>query len=66
MNQDESVALWRQGRDAWNAWAEGMLRQKAELEKSGSWNGDKSDIEWNDETRKWMEVAEIDLPACAL
>jgi hypothetical protein len=29
MNQDKSVALWGRGREAWNAWAEDMLRQKA-------------------------------------
>ena len=61
MNQDESVALWRRGKEAWNAWAEDMLRQKAELQKSGTWNGDKLNYEWSDETRKWMEAAEIDL-----
>ena len=69
MNQDESIALWRRGKDAWNAWAEEMLRQKAELEKSGTWNGDepsaqwsdKSSVEWNDETRKWIKAALTDL-----
>ena len=61
MNQDESIALWRQGKEAWNAWAEEMLRQKAELEKAGTWNGDKSEDEWSDETRKWDEAAQTDL-----
>jgi hypothetical protein len=45
----------------WNAWAEDMLRQKAELEKAGTWNGDKSNNEWSDETRKWNEAARTDL-----
>ena len=61
MNQDESVALWRRGKDAWNAWAEDMLRQKAELEQAGVWNGDKSEDEWSGETCKWNEAAQIDL-----
>ena len=61
MNQDESVALWRRGKDAWNAWAEGMLRQKAELQKAGAWNGDKPHAQWSDETRKWNEAAQTDL-----
>ena len=65
MNQDESIALWRRGKDAWNAWAEDMLRQKAELEKSGTWNGDKSSDEWSDETRKWIKAAKQTCPACA-
>ena len=49
MKQDESIARWRRGKDAWNAWAEDMLRQKAELQKAGIWNGDKSEDEWSDE-----------------
>ena len=61
MNQDESVALWRRGKDAWNAWAEDMLRQKAELQKAGAWNGDKPHAQWSDETRKWNEAAQTDL-----
>jgi len=61
MDQDESIALWRQGKDAWNAWAEDMLRQKAELEKSGTWNGYNRPAEWSDETRKWSEAAKTDL-----
>jgi hypothetical protein len=38
--------------DAWSAWAEDMLRQKAENQKTGSWNGDKPQAQWSDETRK--------------
>lgn len=61
MKQDESVALWRRSKDAWSAWAEEMLRQKAELEKTGTWNGDKPQAQWSDETRKWNEAAQTDL-----
>ena len=61
MKQDESVALWRRSNAAWNAWAEDILRQKAELQKAATWNGDKSEDEWSDETRKWNEAAQTDL-----
>lgn len=64
MNQDESIALWRQGKEAWNAWADDILRQKAELEKAGTWQVEDDGIAImgsNSETRKWMETAQIDL-----
>jgi hypothetical protein len=61
MDQDESIALWLKGKDAWNAWAEDILRQKAELEKAGVWNGDKSLEQWSDETRKWNDAAETQM-----
>ncbi len=35
MNREETHALFRQGRDAWNAWAQGMLDKKAEMVADG-------------------------------
>lgn len=35
MNREETHALWAQGRDAWNAWAQEMLAEKARLEEAG-------------------------------
>ena len=32
MNKEESLALFKQGKDAWNAWAEEMLAQRKALE----------------------------------
>ncbi len=32
MNRDETVALFLQGREAWNAWAEKMLAGRKALE----------------------------------
>ena len=60
MNQDESIALWRQGNEAWNGWAADMLRQKAELERAGFWKNNDGNGE-NEETCKWIEAASIDL-----
>lgn len=34
MNREQTLALYAQGRKAWNAWAEKMLAQKAGLEKA--------------------------------
>ena len=36
MNKEQSLALWRQGRDAWNAWATAMLDRRAEMERDGT------------------------------
>ncbi|MCG8511141.1 MAG: pentapeptide repeat-containing protein [Rhodospirillales bacterium] len=51
MNKEESLALYEQGRDAWNAWAEKMLAERAELEKSGQWKVEKE---------AWKEAAKVD------
>ncbi len=40
MNQEQSLALFAKGQDAWNAWAEQMLGERAALEADGSWVGD--------------------------
>jgi len=57
MTRDETVELFLQGREAWNAWAERMLAWKAKLQKAGKWTGDKAGHEQNDETKDWMGVA---------
>jgi uncharacterized protein YjbI with pentapeptide repeats len=74
MNRDKSIALWRQGKEVWNAWADDMLRQKAELEKAGTWQVKEEEVTTegfaktgyaiqgqSDETRKWIDAACIDL-----
>ena len=35
MNKEETLALWRQGRVAWNAWAKEMLDRRAAMEEAG-------------------------------
>ncbi len=38
MNREETLKLWREGKDAWNTWAEEMLAERKQLEESGKWN----------------------------
>jgi hypothetical protein len=68
MNQDESVALWRRGQEAWNAWAEDMLAKRKQLEASSLWALEKdSDGEFkpkNAETRAWINAAKADFSGC--
>ncbi|MCH9752485.1 MAG: pentapeptide repeat-containing protein [Alphaproteobacteria bacterium] len=35
MNREETLALWRHGKDAWNAWADEMLAERERLEEAG-------------------------------
>ena len=37
MNKEETLALYEQGSDAWNAWAEKMLADRTALEAAGAW-----------------------------
>ena len=38
MNRAQSLALYREGREAWNAWAEDILARRAEFEEADTWN----------------------------
>jgi hypothetical protein len=56
MDQQESIVLWRQGKDAWNAWAKDMLAKKAALEKTGAWKVDYRGEGQNDNARRAKSV----------
>ena len=61
MNRDESIALWRQGRRAWNSWANDMLAKKAELKEAAPWQTsylDGTKVS-SDEARAWVEAASV-------
>ncbi len=68
MNWDETVALFLQGREAWNAWADKMLAERKALEEAGRWAEEKNDFgDWepeNTETRAWTEKATADFFRC--
>ena len=61
MNQEETIALWKQGKEAWNAWAQKILDARKALEDEGKWqvntrpSGDPKPS--NEETAKWFEDA---------
>ena len=59
MNRKESLELFEQGEDAWNAWANDLLAEKNALKLADIWmGGDKS--QWNDETSSWHKKAKAD------
>lgn len=49
MNRDESLELYAKGKDAWNAWAEGMLGQRETLGFEGNWETERK--AWESETQ---------------
>jgi hypothetical protein len=66
MTRDETIALFLQGKEAWNAWAEELTIQKAELERTGCWliNGH-IPVPGNEKTKEWIDRAEADFENCA-
>jgi len=64
MNRDESIELWQQGKDAWNAWANIMLAEREVLEQDGLWQVYDHGIPkgfqgQNSETREWIQKANV-------
>jgi hypothetical protein len=71
MTQDETLALFAKGKDAWNAWAHKMLLKKSQIEAAGKWKvRPYFDYEWglnnwsgerergeNRETLAWLDAA---------
>ncbi len=55
MNRDEAVALFLQGREAWNVWAERLLIERKAIEEEGRWLTAKE---------QWLEAAKIDFSNC--
>ncbi len=49
MNRDETVALFLQGKEAWNAWAEKMLAERKAMVADGRWVNQQN--EWGEQAR---------------
>ncbi|MEK7779581.1 MAG: pentapeptide repeat-containing protein [Pseudomonadota bacterium] len=60
MNQEESIALYKKGIDAWNKWANEMLAQKKALEDDKQWQIDVFGEGGNDSTKNWIQKASVD------
>ena len=60
MNKKESLALFRQGRAAWNTWAEERLAERRKLEEAGDWIEDSDPDKQNDATKAWRVTATAD------
>lgn len=69
MNQEKSINLFLQGKDAWNIWAERLLRRKKKLIDAGEWfmnrefdfeAGYYRTVGLNDATASWLDRAYVD------
>ncbi len=63
MNRDETVALFLQGREAWNAWAEKMLAEQRTMQEMGLWAAESPSgvlRAKNNETHLWAERAKAE------
>jgi len=59
MNNEESLNLYREGKEAWNKWAREMLAKKAELEKDGLWQTDNVKQTHNQAMEEWISEASV-------
>lgn len=57
MDEQESWALWQQGREEWNAWARRMLAKRSELESCRKWQFDKTSGRRSSESNLWIREA---------
>jgi hypothetical protein len=68
MTRDETVALFLQGREAWNAWAAKMLAERKAMEADGRWAAKKNSlghlVAENDETDGWIKAAAAIFSSC--
>jgi uncharacterized protein YjbI with pentapeptide repeats len=68
MTRNETIALFLQGKVAWNAWAKEMLAERKALEANGSWAAEEifpGILEpKNNETRDWIDAARADFSRC--
>ncbi len=64
MNQEETLALWRKGKDAWNAWSNSMLEARKTLEERGDWKARKNAFGFeepsNHITSEWFSTASVE------
>lgn len=60
MNREETLALYEQGVEAWNKWANEMLKEKKRLEEAGEWEVDENGEPFNQKTKEWFNRAKAD------
>ena len=62
MNREETLALYEQGVEAWNRWANRMLEEKNRLKNKGLWIVEDDELSYNkpksETTKAWFKKAE--------
>ena len=59
MNREETLALYEQGVNAWNKWANEMLEERKKLEEAGEWKLNSLEDPANKNTRLWYDKAAV-------
>lgn len=59
MNGEDTFALWRQGKNAWESWRRIVLERKAALVATREWSVDWYGEGGNDQTKAWLEEATV-------
>jgi hypothetical protein len=60
MNGEGTLALWLQGKSAWEMWGRGLSDRKDALTAAGKWSVDWYGEGQNDETKAWLQDAVAD------
>jgi hypothetical protein len=60
MDKENSLSLYKQGKEAWNIWANEMLAKKAKLEEKGLWQTDNVKQIHNQATEEWISEASVE------
>jgi len=60
LNKEETLALYKQGKDAWNAWAKELLAQRQALVEHGTWPNGEDPPGDNDQISNWCSTAAAD------
>ena len=70
MTKKESLALLAQGREAWNAWADGMLAEGRRMEAAGEWAAERLGplglVGTNGRTKLWINTASLEFSITCL
>lgn len=64
MNREETLALYEQGVEAWNKWANEMLEERKKLEEAGEWKfkteAHSLTVPGSEQTQSWLKKVKAD------
>jgi uncharacterized protein YjbI with pentapeptide repeats len=60
VNREETLALWHQGKDAWEKWLHEVQEKRLALQEAGNWLLDWYGEGQNEETKAWLLVTGAD------
>ena len=64
MNREETWALFKQGKDAWNEWAKELSSERSKLIQEGIWKQNADPPVRDPVVRAWVNEATVDFAGC--